>query len=202
MVDQITTTTSHSNNQIALGAASVVIGIALVIFSNSPVAATVLTTTDFSAGSVSGIWDHSSGFQIKITSSGDTLGDIATGGGSTGPDDFYFELSSTDYADGNWLLTDIVLVYPSPTLGAGLSSYSDTGKIVSLGAVASSWISDPANLIDKVNSQTADVGVAIDHYAFVGFDAGVSSFTISIVPEPAMLSVLALGTLMFLRRRC
>ena len=193
--------TLHSNSKIISGIVSIAIGIAVIMFGNSPVAATVLTTTEFDPGSVSGTWDHSAGFQIKITSSGDVLNDIATGGGSAGPDDFYFELSSTAYADGNWILTDIVLVNPSSTLGAGLASYSDTGVVVQLGAVASAWISDPANLIDKVNSQTADVGVVIDHYAFVGFDAGVSSFTITIIPEPATLSLLTLGTLMLLRRR-
>jgi len=193
--------TSHSNSKAVPGIVSIAIGIAVMMFGDSPIAAAVLTTTEFAPGSVSGIWDHSAGFQITITSSGDVLNDIATGGGSSGPDDFYFELSSTAYADGNWLLTDIVLVNPSSTLGAGLASYSDTGVIVQLGAVASAWINDPANLIDKVNSQTADAGVVIDHYAFVGFDAGVSSFTIPTMPEPATLSLLTLGTLMLLRRR-
>ncbi len=156
----------------------IAIGISILMFSNSPVAATLLTTTDFAPASSSHIWDHPAGYQIKITSSGDTLDDIATGGGTSGPDDFYFELSSTIHADGNWFLDDIVLVYPSASLGAGLWSYADTGVVVRLGAVASAWISDPADLIEKVNSQTADVGLNIDHYEFVGFDAGISSFMI------------------------
>ncbi len=156
----------------------IAMGISILMFSHSPVAATRLTTTDFVPGSSSDIWDHHAGYQIKITSSGDTLDDIATGGGTYGPDDFYFELSSTIHADGNWFLDDIVLVYPSASFGAGLWSYADTGVAVRLGAVASAWISDPADLIEKVNSQTADTGLNIDHYEFVGFDAGISSFMI------------------------
>lgn len=192
---------SHTSRRLISGIVSAAMGIAFMMYGISPVTAAVLGTTQFVPGSTSGIWDHAAGFQITITSSGDDLDDIATGGGSAGPDDFYFELSSTAYADGEWFLNDLVLVNPSPTLGAGLASYSDAGVVVQLGAVASAWIDDPARLIEQVNDQTLDVGAAIDHYAFVGFDAGVSSFTVTIIPEPASVTLPVLGMLMAWRRR-
>ncbi len=89
--------------------------LALSVVVSSPAVAVVLTTTDFAPRSASNVGDHAAGFQVTITSSGDILSDIATGGGSSGPDDFYFELSSTAYADGNWKLTDVELVNPSST---------------------------------------------------------------------------------------
>ena len=182
---------------------TVILSLAFLILGSTPAAAIVLTTTDFTTQSADNLGIHAAGFQITITSSGDTLNDIATGGGSSGTDDFYFELSSTSNADGNWKLTDIELVNPSSTLGAGLWSHSDTSVVVQLGAVASAWISDPAQLIEKVNNQTADTGLSIDHYEFVGFDAGISSFTIEIVPEPAtaLFAGLAIGIIAFWRQR-
>ena len=201
MANERAVRTSHSIRSVIPGIVFAAMGITFMVCGSPPVAAAVLGTTEFVPGSTSGIWDHPVGFQITITSSGDDLDDVATGGGSAGPDDFYFELSSTAYADGTWFLNDIVLVNPSPTLGAGLASYSDAGVVVQLGAVASAWIDDPARLIEQVNEQTLDVGAAIDHYAFVGFDAGISSFTITIVPEPATLPLLTLGMLMAWRRR-
>ena len=81
---------------------TVILSLAFLILGSTPAAAIVLTTTDFTTQSADNLGIHAAGFQITITSSGDTLNDIATGGGSSGPDDFYFELSSTSYADGNW----------------------------------------------------------------------------------------------------
>ena len=180
-----------------------IFALAFLILGSTPATPIVLTITDFTTESADNLGNHAAGFQITITSSGDTLNDIATGGGSSGPDDFYFELSSTSYADGNWKLTDVELVNPSSTLGAGLESHSDTSVVVQLGAVASAWSGDPVQLIEKVNNQAADTGLSIDHYEFVGFDAGISSLTIETVPEPAtaLFAGLAIGFVAFWRQR-